>query len=102
MLVRHFGHGVGHLKYERQQEGDTKMVPRGDDDGNTDSDHTSESQVSDSEREEDVQDSSDDTEIEGDPVANTDDSSDGASEEIEESESDSTCNSEDDGGYASL
>ena len=26
MVMRHFGHGVGHLKYERQQESDTKMA----------------------------------------------------------------------------
>ncbi len=31
MLMRHFGHGVGHLKYERQQEMGPKRVLVGDD-----------------------------------------------------------------------
>src|SRR6266581_6111329 len=93
MLVRHFGHGVGHLKYERQQEINTKRVPRGGD--NYGDNDTSESE----EREEEFYDGSDDTESEGDPVVNTDDGSDDDSKDIEYSESYSTCNSEDDSSY---
>ena len=96
MLVRHFGHGVGHLKYERQQEVDAERVPGGNDNHGDLNDDTSECEES----EEEIHDGSDDTESEGEPVVNTDDSSDGDSEE--DSESYSICNSDDDGGYASF
>jgi hypothetical protein len=99
MLVRHFGHGVGHLKYEKQQEIDHKMVPRGNDDHGDDD--TSESE----DMEEEINESeSEDAEVpmsDGGPVV---DSSDGNSEDIEDSECGRSCDSEDDddGGYASL
>jgi len=92
MLVRHFGHGVGHLKHH----------------GNNDtSDSESEAMEvdsdSDSEIYNDSDSESDDTEepeSEGGPMVNNDDSSDGDDEDIE---SGSSCDSEDDdGGYASL
>lgn len=96
MLVRHFGHGIGHLKFERQQEVGTTRVSRGDDDGNNDADDTDESEDSDSGREED-------SESESAPDIRAGSESEGDNDNIEESESYSTCNSEDDdGGYASL
>ena len=89
MLMRHFGHGVGHLKYERQDEIGAKRVPEGDnnhDSGDSD----------------DEQEDSDSSEL-GDPlpVDNEDDDSDEESEDVEVSDSDSGSES-DDGGYASL
>jgi hypothetical protein len=30
MLMRHFGHGVGHLQYKRQQEIDPDMIAEGE------------------------------------------------------------------------
>ena len=84
MLMRHFGYGVGHLHFERQQETGLKMVPEGDDD---DSNHDG------SETEERDDQINDETEV--------DDES-----ELDETEDDdlsSDQNSEsDDGGYASL
>ena len=100
MLVRHFGHGVGHLKYERQQEPaseiDVTSVQRDDGNhGDNDSSKTEESrgEVSDAEEPE--------TGSEGDPVIDIDDRSDDEleSEEIEDSDSDSEG---DDSSYASL
>jgi len=100
MLVRHFGHGVGHLKYERQQEPaseiDATSVPRGDGNhGDNDSSKTEESgEEEDSDAEEPEPGS------EGDPVIDIDDrsESDDESEEVEDSDSEG----DDDGGYASL
>lgn len=95
MLMRHFGHGVGHLKYERQQEMGPKRVPVGDD--NHDSNDSDDQEGDDSD--------ADEPSPEGDPLGNEDDShsSDGESEDIEVGDSGSECNSEsDDGGYASL
>ena len=94
MLVRHFGHSVGHLKYERQQEINHKTVPRGD--GKHGDDETSESK----DMEEEIYNESDDTEepeYEGCSVINNDDSSDGNSESGSSGDSE-----DDDGGYADL
>jgi hypothetical protein len=75
MLMRHFGYGVGHMQYERQQEIGLKMVPR--DVENNDDDDASETE----EREEQIDDE----------------------EESECSSGDSDGSSESDtGGYASL
>ena len=99
MLVRHFGHGVGHLKYERQK--DPEIVPMSDpmcDDGQ-DNGGTSKT------KESVEQDDAEEPGSEGDPVVDRDGSSDGESEDIEDGDNDSNCNSEDlddDGGYASL
>jgi hypothetical protein len=96
--MRHFGHGVGHLKYEGQQEAYPNRVPEGDD-NHTDGD-TSKTKDN---AEEPV------SKSEGDPgpVVDKDISSDGESdlEEIDSENSDigsdnSSKGNED--GYASL
>jgi len=80
MLMRHFGYGVGHMQYERQQEIGLKIVPGGI--NNNDDDDVSETEGL--EREEQI-----DNETEDD-------------EESEQSSGDSDCSSESDaGGYAS-
>jgi hypothetical protein len=98
MLMRHFGHGIGHLKYERQQEAYLKRVPEGNDDHT--GDDTSLIETKDN-AEEPL------SESEGNPVVDEDitGSSDGESEEIDSENSDigSDFSSEgDDHGYASL
>jgi len=99
MLVRHFGHGVGHLKHERQQEPaseiDATGVPRGDD--NHDDDDSSGTEES--EEEGDAEEPEPGSE--GVPVINNDGSSDDESE-IEDSDNDNNDSEGDDGGYASL
>jgi hypothetical protein len=96
--MRHFGHGIGHLKYERQQEAYPKRVSEGND--NHTDDDTSETEDN---AEEPV------SESEGDPVMVVnnlkDISSDGKSEEIDLENSDigsDYSNEGDDDGYASL
>jgi len=103
MLMRHFGHGVGHLKYEGQQEAYTKRVTEGD--ANHSDDDTSKTEDNaDSEAQ-----AASESEPEGDPVTVVDDlkdiSGDSESEEIDSENSDigSDYSSEGDGdGYASL
>jgi hypothetical protein len=81
MLIRHFGHGIGHLKYERQQEVYPKRVPEGDD--NHTNDDTSKTKDN---AEEPV------SKSEGNPITVVnnlkDISSDGESEEIDSENSD--------------
>ena len=103
MLMRHFGHGVGHLKYEGQQEAYTKRVTEGD--ANHSDDDTSKTEDNaDSEAQ-----AASESEPEGDPVTVVDDlkdiSGDSESEEIdsENRHIGSDYSSEGDGdGYASL
>ena len=98
MLVRHFSHGIGHLKYEKQPgpepEIGPKSIPRGD--GNHDNNITS--KIEESEEQEDIEEPG----SEGDPVVDKDNSSDGKSEEIEDSDNGSHDSEGDDDGYASL
>jgi hypothetical protein len=98
MLMRHFGHGVRHLKYKEQQEAYPNRVPEGDD-NHTDGD-TSKTKDN---AEEPV------SESEGDPrpMVNKDISSDGESdlEEIDLENSDIGSNNSSEGNedsYASL
>jgi len=100
MLVRHFGHGIGHLKHERQQEPaseiDATSVPRGNDNhGGDDSSGAEESG-----EEEDAEEREPGSK--GDPVIDKDDSSDNESEEIEDSDDYNSDSEGNDGGYASL
>ena len=105
MLMRHFGHGVGHLKYEGQQEAYTKRVTEGD--ANHSDDDTSKTEDNaDSEAQ-----AASESEPEGDPGPVVNDlkdisaSGDSESEEIDSEISDtgSDYSSEGDGdGYASL
>ncbi len=80
MLMRHFGYGVGHMQYERQQDIGLNMVPGGVD--SDDDDDASETE----EREEQIDDETEDNE-ESEP------SSDDCSHSSSESDA---------GGYASL
>ena len=88
MLMRHFGHGVGHLQYERHPEIGTELIPAGDD--NHVNDDTSETEESEDEM-------NDDSEM-ADAASSEGESEEGESEEIEDSCSD--CASE--MSYASL
>jgi hypothetical protein len=94
MLMRHFGHGVGHLKYERHEEIGPKRVPEGlNNHGSDDSDNE--------------QEDSDSLEPspEGDPLPVGNEDSDNEESEGEDIEVGDTSGSElesDDGGYASL
>jgi len=100
MLMRHFGHGIGHLKYKTQQEPEPEIDPRGIPrvDGNQDDNNTSKTEES--EEEGDI--NSEEPRSGGDPVADKDDSSDGENEEIEYSDSGSNSGEGDDDRYASL
>jgi len=99
MLVRHFGHGIGHLKHERQQEHahkiDAANVPRGDDDHDDDSSSGTE------ESEEEGNTKEPEPGAKGDPVIDNDDSSVDESE-IEDSDDDNNDSEGDNSGYASL
>jgi len=107
MLMRHFGHSVGHLQYERQQDIDLTMAPLAEGDNNYSNDDASEAK--DPKREERI---NDDSETEDDeeskPVFNTDDSSDLDGESKENDDNDNSSDSDHNSGesngrgYASL
>ena len=102
MLLRHFSHGVGHLQYERHQEVGPTLIPEGD------NNHADNDASKTEEREDQMNGKTGDaeeSEPEGDPMSNQDDSSDGESKDIdlEDSDSGSDCTStSNDGGYTSL
>jgi hypothetical protein len=84
MLMRHFGYGVGHMQYDRQQEIGLKMVPGGINNNNNDADDSDASETEELDREDRIDESEDD-------------------EDSVQSSGDSDCSSESDtGGYASL
>jgi hypothetical protein len=98
MLMRHFGHGVGHLKYEGQQEAYPNRVPEGND-NHTDGDT--------SETEDNAEEPASESEGDPRPVVDKDISSDGesGSEEIDSENSDIGSNDSskgDEDSYASL
>ena len=90
MLMRHFGHGVGHLRYERHKEISTDLIQEGNDnhiDGDTSETEESEDEMNDQTRDDE----------ESGPEDGPMDSED-ESEEVEDSSSD--CTSE--GSYDTL
>jgi len=101
MLVRHFGHGVGHMRYERHQEIGPELIPEGD--NNHADDDLSETKEQEDEMNGKTRDA-EESEPEGDPMSDQGDSSDGKSEiDLEDSDSGSDRTSgSNDGGYTSL
>jgi hypothetical protein len=96
--MRHFGQGVRHLKYERQQDVNPLVAPEGN--NNLDNNDTSKTKEL-----EDADLKEPESDLEGDhvPVVNKDVSSDGESEGIEYSDIVSNYSSKGDGdSYASL
>jgi hypothetical protein len=96
--MRHFGQGVGHLKYKRQQDVNPLEAPEGD--NNLDDDNTSKTKES-----EDADLEEPESDLEGNhvPVVDKDISSNDESEGIEYSDIVSNYSSKgDDDGYASL
>ena len=94
MLMRHFGHGVGHFQYQRQPESEPDMAAKGDNDNTWEETKESNEDISNKAQDEVEPRSDPEIDEEGDSCSEDDAVNDADN-------SDGGKNSDDGGGYAS-